>query len=191
MVSAVRTGGGDPANSPDRGISRTYIRMRVGSREATLRSIRCLAVAGLAVAAAVPLAVLSASPAHAEMRIGHYTATVEGRYDFHTWIFTFSSCDPPAGIEQCALVSANPMPIAKAFQWYGRATQANGVYTLAVDVPDGLRCGNVYYGPVIPTHDVYTWDAATLTGTLASTFDVGCDNAPGGTFVYPFSLVRF
>jgi hypothetical protein len=82
------------------------------------------------------------------------------------------------------------MPIAKAYQWNARAHQVNGTYTLAVDVPDGLRCGNVYYGPVIPTHDVYTWDAVRLNGTLQSSFAVGCDNAPGGTLSYPFSLVR-
>ncbi len=140
--------------------------------------------------AALPVAVALAPPAQAGIQIGHYNANIEGRYDFHTWVFSFSSCNPPAGLEQCALVSANPMPIAKAYQWDGRATRTGGTYTLAVDVPDGLRCGNVYYGPVIPTHDVYTWDATTLRGTLASTFDVGCDNAPGGTFTYPFSLVR-
>lgn len=140
---------------------------------------------------AVPLALVLAPPAHAGMHTGHYTAIIEGRYDFHTWIFSFSSCNPPEGVDQCALVSANPMPIAKAYQWYGRATQADGTYTLIVDVPDGLRCGDVYYGPVIPTRDVYRWDSTTLTGTLESTFDVGCDNAPGGTFTYPFSLVRF
>jgi hypothetical protein len=93
-------------------------------------------------------------------------------------------------VEFCANVSANPMPIAKAFQWYAKAYQADGTYTMTVDVPDGLRCGNVYYGPVIPTRDVYTWDAVTLTGTLQSSFAVGCDNAPGGTFTYPFRLVR-
>jgi hypothetical protein len=139
---------------------------------------------------AVALAVALAPPASAGMIAGHYNAIIEGRYDFHTWIFTFSSCDPPAGIEECALVSANPMPIAKAYQWYGQARQAGGTYTLTVDVPDGLRCGDVYYGPVIPTRDTYTWDAVTLRGTLQSSFAVGCDNAPGGTFSYPFSLVR-
>ncbi len=144
----------------------------------------------LLLAAALPVAVAVAPPAQAGIQIGHYNAIVDGRYDFHTWIFSFSSCDPPTGLGQCALVSANPMPIAKAFQWNGRATQAGGTYTLPVDAPDGLRCGNVYYGPVIATHDVYTWDAVTLRGTLVSTFDVGCDNAPGGAFTYPFSLVR-
>ena len=138
----------------------------------------------------LPVAVAVAPTAHAGMQTGHYNAYIDGRYDFHTWIFTFSSCNPPDGISECAQVSANPMPIAKAFQWYATAHQANGVYTLAVDVPDGLRCGNVYYGPVIPTHDVYTWDAVTLTGTLQSTFAQGCDNAPGGTMTYPFRMVR-
>jgi hypothetical protein len=138
----------------------------------------------------LPAAVALAPAAHAGMQIGHYSAYIDGRYDFHTWTFSFSSCNPPDGIGECANVSANPMPIAKAFQWYARAYQANGTYTLMVDVPDGLRCGDVYYGPTLPTHDTYTWDAATLTGTLQSVFAAGCDNAPGGTLSYPFRLVR-
>ena len=186
MLSPAQAAGGDPPNSPDHPEGKPYILVMAPTREVSLRRLRTLLLG-----AAVPVAIALAPPAQAGMQIGHYTANIEGRYDFHTWIFTFSSCNAPEGIEQCAEVSANPMPIAKAYQWYGRATQANGIYTLIVDVPDGLRCGNVYYGPVIPTHDVYRWDAATLTGTLESTFDVGCDNAPGGTFVYPFSLVRF
>ena len=151
-----------------------------------MRSIRA-AILG---AVLLPAAVALAPAAGAGMQIGHYNAYIDGRYDFHTWIFTFVSCAPPDGIGVCAQVSANPMPIAKAFQWYGTAHQAGGIYTLAVDVPDGLRCGNVYYGPVIPTHDIYTWDAVTLTGTLQSTFAQGCDNAPGGTVTYPFRMTR-
>jgi hypothetical protein len=138
----------------------------------------------------VPAGLVLAPPAHAGLQIGHYNAEVDGRYDFHTWIFTFTSCNPPDGVGECANVSANPMPIAKAFQWYARAYQANGIYTLTVDVPDGLRCGDVYYGPVVATRDVYAWDAATLTGTLQSSFAAGCDNAPGGTLTYPFRLTR-
>lgn len=141
-------------------------------------------------AAIVPVAVALAPAANAGLAAGHYNAIIEGRYDFHTWIFTFTSCNPPDSVSVCANVSANPMPIAKAFQWYATAHQANGTYTLAVDVPDGLRCGDVYYGPVLPTHDVYTWDAVTLIGNLQSTFAQGCDNAPGGTLTYPFRLVR-
>lgn len=147
-------------------------------------------LAGALAASVLPAAIALAPAAGAGLFAGHYNAHIDGRHDFHTWIFTFSSCNPPDPVDVCANVSANPMPIAKAYQWYAQAHQANGVFTLAVDVPDGLRCGNVYYGPVLPTHDVYTWDAVTLTGTLQSTFATGCDNAPGGTFTYPFRLVR-
>jgi hypothetical protein len=143
-------------------------------------------------AVVTPLAVALAPAAHAgTLMIGNYSANVDGRYDFHTWIWSISSCAPPDGVGQCANVSANPMPIAKAFQWYAQARQADGRYTLTVDVPDGLRCGDVYYGPVIPTRDVYNFDAVTLTGTLQSSFADGCDGAPGGTLTYPFSLVRW
>ena len=151
-----------------------------------MRGINAIVPAAVLVA----LALAPAPMAGAGMQIGHYNAIIEGRYDFHTWIFSFSSCNPPESIDQCATVSANPMPIAKAFQWYAVAYQTDGTYTMEVDVPDGLRCGNVYYGPVIPTRDVYTWDASTLRGTLQSSFATGCDNSPGGTFTYPFALVR-
>ena len=88
----------------------------------------------------------------------------------------------------CVHVNAIAMPVAKAFNYAGDAQLVNGRYTLTVDVPDGLRCDNIYYGPTIPTHDVYTWDATTLAGSLDSSFDAGCDGAPGGTRTYPFTL---
>lgn len=146
--------------------------------------------AGLIGALIAPIPLTAPPAAYAALAIGNYNANIDGRYDFHTWIWSVSSCNPPAGAEQCANVSANPTPIAKALQWYGQAHRTGDTYTLTVDVPDGLRCGNVYYGPIIPTRDVYTWDAATLTGTLQSSFATGCDETPGGTYSYPFSLVR-
>ena len=147
-------------------------------------------LAGLVGAGLASATMVLAPEANAAMTIGHYNLIIEGRYDFHTWIWTIASCNPPDGVTECAVVSAIPQPIAKAYEWYGQAQRVNGSYTMTVDVPDGLRCGDVYYGPIIPTRDVYTWDAATLTGTLQSSFAVGCDNAPAGTFTYPFSLVR-
>ena len=159
------------------------------ARNAYIRGMRRLraALAGVMV---IPATVALAPTANAALQIGHYNAYADGRYDFHTWLWSFSSCNPPGGLEECANVSANPMPIGRAFQWYAQAHQSGGTYTLIVDVPDGLRCGNVYYGPIIATRDVYTWDAVTLTGTLQSSFAVGCDNAPGGTLTYPFNLTR-
>jgi hypothetical protein len=57
---------------------------------------------------------------------------------------------------------------------------------MSVDVPDGVRC-LVYF---LPSHDTYTWDAVTLTGSVTSTFDSGCGGAPGGINNWPFGLVR-
>ena len=83
-----------------------------------------------------------------------------------------------------------PQPIAKAVYSKVPAWLADGRYTMVIDDPFGLRCGDIYYGPTIPTHDVYTWDATTLTGQMVSSFAAGCDGAPGGQITYPFFLTR-
>jgi hypothetical protein len=123
--------------------------------------------------------------ARAVMPIGNYELQIAGRYDFHTWVWTISSCSG-----RCVHVSAIARPVAKGFDYAGDAQLANGRYTLTVDVPDGLRCGNVYYGPTVITHDTYSWDETTLAGSLNSSFAAGCDGAPADTNTYPFTLSR-
>lgn len=141
------------------------------------------------VCAALAVATLEGPPtAQAEQFFANYQLIIPERYDFHTWTWAVTHCIPAA--ENCVTVNAIPMPVAKAYEYIGDARLADGRYTLTVDVPDGLRCGNVYYGPVAPTRDVYSWDAVTLQGTLTSSFAAGCDGASGGAFTYPFSLVR-
>jgi hypothetical protein len=125
-----------------------------------------------------------AALAEAGMNFGNYNLNLPDRYDFHTWIWAITNCSGT-----CVRVSALAQPVARAFLYSADAALANGHYTLAVDVSDGLRCGNIYYGPIATTHDVYTWDATTLAGTLNSTFDTGCDGEPG-TLTYPFTLTR-
>ncbi len=66
------------------------------------------------------------------------------------------------------------------------AFYADGRYTLTVDVIDGVRC----IGYNLPSHDVYTWDAVSLSGTILSTYAAGCYGAPGGTSTFTFSLIR-
>lgn len=145
----------------------------------------------LSVALAVS-AVALAPVARADMPLGNYELQIEGRYDFHTWVWVVSGCYtagsrlPTAG---CAQVNAVARPIAKAFNYQGISQIVDGRYTLTVDVPDGLRCGDIYYGPTIPTHDFYSWDPTTLAGSLESSFATGCDGAPAGTYTYPFTLV--
>lgn len=137
-------------------------------------------------------ATLFAPPASA-MYLGNYNLHIPDRRDFHTYVFSMlTPCmdadNKPLG--NCILVQTIPQPIAKAAHTYTEANLADGLYTMVIDDPFGLRCGDIYYGPTIPTHDVYTWDATTLAGQMVSTFDVGCDGAPGGSLTYPFFLTR-
>ncbi len=147
----------------------------------SLRQLTTLTFAGVLTVAAMAFAPV----AWANMTLGNYDLQIVGRYDFHTWVWSISSCSGG-----CVHVNAIARPVAKAFNYVGDAQLVNGRYTLTVDVPDGLRCDDIYYGPTIPTHDVYTWDATTLAGSLDSSFDAGCDGAPGGTRTYPFTLSR-
>ena len=151
--------------------------------------MRALACSVVLASAAVTLAPV----ARAEMPLGNYNLAITGRYDFHTWAWAVSPCKlsgSMATVAGCVYVSAVAMPVAKAFGYDGDAHLANGRYTLTVDVPDGLRCGDVYYGPTIPTHDIYSWDATTLAGVLDSSFATGCNGAPAGTNTYSFTLSR-
>jgi hypothetical protein len=148
----------------------------------------------LTLSVALTVAAVALAPvARADMALGNYELQIVGRYDFHTWVWVVSGCYtsgsrlPAAG---CARVSAVARPVAKAFSYAGIAQIVDGRYTLTVDVPDGLRCGDIYYGPTIPTHDTYSWDPTTLAGSLESSFATGCDGAPAGTYTYPFTLVR-
>jgi hypothetical protein len=128
---------------------------------------------------------VAAVPAANAMPNGNYNVAIPDRYDLHTWIWMISPCG-----EGCVLVGSVAQPVARAYPFNEQAHLADGRYTLVVDDPFGLRCDNVYYGPTIPTHDVYTWDAATLAGSMQSSFDAGCGGAPGGILTYPITLTR-
>jgi hypothetical protein len=139
-------------------------------------------------ALSIPLmatAVFLAPAAHAGMPFANYEVQ-SPRDPGHSWLWSVRPCEPglPAG---CVQTQAVPRPNGQATPWKASASFANGQYTMPVDVPDGVRC-TVYF---LPSHDVYTWDAVTLTGSVQSTFDAGCGGAPGGTNSWPFSLVRF
>jgi hypothetical protein len=130
-------------------------------------------------------AVTLAPVAHAGMPYGNYEVQ-SPRDPGHSWLWDIRPCEPghPA---DCLQNQAQPRPNGQATPWYAVAHLANGRYTMIVDVPDGVRC-TAYF---LPSHDTYTWDAVTLTGSVDSTFDAGCGGAPGGTNSWPFTLVRF
>ncbi len=81
-------------------------------------------------------------------------------------------------------VTAVPRPSRNGTTFQNTAYYADGRYTLSVDVVDGVRC----FGQALPSHDVYSWDAMSLQGTVTSTFETGCFGAPGGTNVFNFAL---
>ena len=140
----------------------------------------------------MPAAVMLAPPA-AAMSLGSYDVHMPDRRDFHTWIWSATApCRDPDSTKRvdCINVVTSPQPAAKAKSSFAEARLVNGRYTMIIDEPFGLRCGDIYYRPTIPTRDVYSWDATTLGGDLVSSFDEGCDGAPGGAFTYPFTLTR-
>lgn len=143
--------------------------------------------AALATVVLLISAVLAPATARADTQYGIFHLVIEGRYDFHTWMWSLSRCK--GDIPECLRVTAIPQPIAKAFSYRGDAALVDEQWVLSVDVPDGLRCGDVYFGPVVATRDVYTWDPVTRAGWLESSFAAGCDGRPG-TLRYPFSLAR-
>jgi hypothetical protein len=144
--------------------------------------VKALTLSVACAAAAVALAPV----ARADMPLGNYEMQIPARYDFHTWVWVISHC-ASAG---CVHVTAIPRPNAKAADYKGDAQLANGRYTLTVDDPDGLRCGDIYYGPAITTHDTYSWDAVSLLGSLDSSFPTGCGGEPAGIYTYSFTLSR-
>ena len=162
------------------------------------KTIKATAVS-LAGAAALMSAVVSAPPvaAAATMSVGNYEVAND-RWNDHSWYWSVQhSCGAP----DCGTFLVDPViapqtdnlnvtaiarpPKSQRFQ--NTAFYADGRYTLTVDVIDGVRC----IGYNLPSHDVYSWDAVSLAGTIVSTYDAGCSGAPGGTSTYNFSLNRF
>jgi hypothetical protein len=138
-----------------------------------------------AVGVALTAAALALAPnAAAGMLIGNYEVETT-RDPGHSWLWEVRKCQVET--PDCVHVNAQPRPNGQAVPWNGDAHLANGRYTMVVDVPDGVRC-TLYF---LPSHDTYSWDMVSLAGSVDSTFDAGCGNAPGGTVSYPFNLVRF
>jgi hypothetical protein len=147
-------------------------------------SVKTSAVS-LALAFLVGGAALTVTPtAHADMLVGNYTANTD-RDRGHNWLWAVRPCTnrEPA----CLTIQAVPQPNGQAAWYNADAHLSNGRYTMTVDVPDGVRCVVQFF----PSHDVYSWDAASLSGELVTTYDTGCGGGPGGTDSYPFTLVRW
>jgi hypothetical protein len=136
-----------------------------------------------AVTALTAAAAALAPPAQAAMVIGNYEV-LTNRYTDASWVWFVSACYPDKP-QDCRDISAIPRPKFGAY-YDGNAYLADGRWTLTVDVVDGLRCP----GHVMPTRDTYSWDDASLAGTIDSVYDVGCFNGPPGSQFWTFALQR-
>ena len=66
-----------------------------------------------------------------------------------------------------------------------RITHWTNATTVMVMIASGWQIYNA--SPILPFRFP---EALTLGGSLDSSFDAGCDGAPGGTHTYPFTLSR-
>lgn len=136
----------------------------------------------MAISAALALSALLYAPSAnaAAMPLGNYQLQTN-RYTTHAWTWAINSCAP-----DCVAVTATPRPLRMGVEFFGTAHLVGSMYTMVNDAPDGVIC----WGYTLPAHDVYTWDAVTLAGTVESTFDAGCNGSPGGVSTWTFALMR-
>src|SRR3984893_2007966 len=119
-----------------------------------------------AVSLALATAALTLTPtARADMQIGNYRLDTN-RDPGQSWIWAIRAWRYDEG-QECLTIQAVPQPNGRAAAYKAIAHLPTGRYTMAVDVPDGVRCVVQFF----PSHDVYSSDAATLAGHVYSTFD--------------------
>lgn len=126
-------------------------------------------------------AVWCAPVANSTMLIGNYEVQTNRWASTHAWTWSVSYCGP-----DCMAVVGTPRPLRMGVEFLANAYLTGSTYTLVNDAPDGVIC----WGYTLPARDVYTWDANTLAGTVVSTFDAGCNGAPGGVNSWTFALNR-
>lgn len=136
----------------------------------------------LVAATTVAAGVVALAPAAsaAAMMLGNYELQTN-RWTTHAWTWSVGACQP-----DCVAVVATPRPLRMGVEFTQTARLEGSTYTLVNEAPDGVIC----WGYTLPAHEVYSWDASTLAGTMVSTFDAGCNGAPGGTATWTFALNR-
>src|SRR6202012_1051997 len=83
-------------------------------------------VQGVLLALALMMGTTWLSPsAHADINVGNYDLNIQGRYDFHTWVWNLTDCSG-----SCVHVLGIARPNARAFNYQGDAHLADGRYTL-------------------------------------------------------------
>ena len=113
--------------------------------------------------------------AHAESPHGNFELRIQGRYDFHTWLWAVSSCPG-----DCVNVQAIPQPVAKAFPYNGDAQLVDGRYVLCRRRAGRLALRECLLRTGDTHQDVYSWDATTRAGMCRLRSPPGAMAHPAG-----------
>ena len=128
------------------------------------------------------VAVAAAVPAWADAALNGTYNLAWNDGDQSVWVIT-STCDTPSScVAHVASDSSNGLST-----WNGAARLANGLWSMAIDKPEGWLCND---GSKAPAHNEYSWDASTLSGTLAVNTGAICGVGPQTqTFTFTMSKV--
>ena len=128
------------------------------------------------------VAVAAAVPAWADESLNGTYNLAWNDGDQSTWVIT-STCDTTSScVAQVASGSSN-----RGSTVNGEAQLANGRWSMAIDKPDSAECND---GSRAPQHNEYSWDASTLSGTLAVNTGAICGVGPQTqTFTFTMSKV--
>ena len=141
-----------------------------------------LSISGKAATAGIGIglaAVGFASPAYADDFDGTYTVNGGGAYA-GTWVITSCGTDsfiPCAHVSQSGGVNQ---------PWLGDAQLSVGYWTIFADRPDAIVCPD---GSTHPGQATYSWNAATLSGSV-SVYSNGECGSPPKTLAAPITLTR-
>jgi hypothetical protein len=125
------------------------------------------------------------------MATGPASAAVEpavfGTYSFEAKdgeSATWSVAPCPENTDGCIRVAE--FGNSKRKPWSGEAHYVVGSWVLLADQPDAVLCED---GTSVPGRNTYTWDSATLAGSV-STYSPGACGLKSGSVSIPFTLAK-
>ena len=128
------------------------------------------------------VAVAAAVPAWADESLNGTYNLAWNDGDQSTWVIT-STCDTASScVAHVASDSSNGLST-----WNGEARLVNGLWGMAIDKPEGALCKD---GSRAPTHNEYSWDASTLSGTLVVSSGAICGGGPQTADPYTFTMSK-
>lgn len=144
-----------------------------------------------AIILAAGVAIGSAGTASADGPLQPSPGELSGTYSYesdtgrvNTWLIT--PCGPG-----CADVAVTPVTDPRVVPYSGRALLNNGRWDMTVQYPEAVRCKPPNDYVTVPGTVVFSFEAATLTGTAVNTQTApACGDPAGAAYQSNFSLAK-